>query len=70
MNNVLTSKCDNIKSSFKDLYDALDHNIEEYGTESFKVAMQNLSKSYPNEVYDTKSLESKLEVFKIHFSNM
>ena len=29
MNNVLTSKCDNINSSFKDLYDVLDPNIEE-----------------------------------------
>ena len=43
MINVLKTKCENIRSSFKYLYDVLDPNITEYDTETFKVALKNLN---------------------------
>ena len=43
MINVLKTKCENIRLSFKDFYDILDPNITEYVTETFKVALKNLN---------------------------
>ena len=43
MINVLKTKCENFRSSFKVFYDILDPNITEYITEIFKVALKNLN---------------------------
>ena len=43
MINVLKTRCENIKLSLKDFYDAQDPNITEYYTETFKVALENLN---------------------------
>ena len=43
MINVLKTKCENIRLSFKYFYDVLDPNITEYDTETFKVALKNLN---------------------------
>lgn len=68
MISVLDSKCENLRSSFKPFSEILDPNVNEYDTESFAAALQNLSETYPSEIPDTKSLTLELEVFNIHFS--
>lgn len=68
MISVLSSKCENLKSSFKYFSDVLDPNVTEYDSESFTEGLHHLSEAYPSEIQDTRSLVLELEIFNIHFS--